>query len=111
MTDCMLPAAFAELEPFAPAWCLATEKDRYTKRLDSTISELREFYDAAMPRFADAMAHLDKFPLKELPEPERNLLNLVYSEIVVSLAVDMFDQPQVIDCGNACFFRTLEPVP
>ena len=111
MSASRLPAAFAELERFAPTWCLPTERERYTKRLDSTIGELRDFYDAALPRFEDAVKHLDGFPLGDLPGPERNLLHLVYSLIVVSLAVDMFDQPQVIDCGNACFFRTTEPVP
>jgi hypothetical protein len=29
----------------------------------------------------------------------------------VSLAVDMWHQPQVIDSGNANFFRTVEPIP
>lgn len=107
----MLPAEFADLEPFAAAWCLATEQERYGKRLASTMEEMSAFYDAAFPRFRDALGHLDRFPLRGLPEPERNLLYLVYSLIVVSLSVDMWHQPEVIDSGNACFFRTVEPEP
>jgi len=50
------PADFAELEPFAD-WSLATESERYAKRLSSTMDELQAFYDAAFPRLADALAH------------------------------------------------------
>jgi hypothetical protein len=55
--------------------------------------------------------HLDQFPLDDLPAPERNLLHLVYSLIQISLAVDMWGQPQVVDAGNAMYFRTVEPHP
>jgi hypothetical protein len=112
MTAAMLPSAFSGLEPFAAAgWCLETERERYTKRLDCAMPELLEFYDAAFPRLRDMIDHLDQFPLDDLPEQERNLLYLVYSLITVSLAVDMWHQPQVIDSGNANFFRTVEPIP
>jgi hypothetical protein len=108
----MLPPAFAGLEPFAAAgWCLATERERYTKRLSSQMPELQELYDAAFPRFQEMVDHLDQFPLDDLPDAERNLLYLVYSLIQVSLAVDMWGQPNVIDAGNAMYFRTVEPAP
>ena len=108
----LLPEPFAELEEFAAAgWCLATEKERYEKRLASSMAHLQQLYDAAFPRFREMVDHLDQFPLKDLPERERNLLYFVYSLIQVSLAVDMWQQPEVVDSGNACFFRTVEPIP
>jgi len=108
----MLPEPFSGLEPFAEAgWCLATERERYLKRLASRMPELQELYDAAFPRFAEMVDHLDQFPLDDLPEAETNLLDLVYSLIQVSLAVDMWGQPEVIDAGNAMYFRTVEPRP
>jgi hypothetical protein len=108
----MLPEAFSALEPLATAgWCLATERERYVKRLDATMPELRELYDAAFPRFTEMVDHLDQFPLDDLPPAERNLLFLVYSLIQISLAVDMWGQPQVIDAGNAMYFRTVDPTP
>ena len=61
-----LPTEFADLEPFAD-WCLATEAERYAKRLASTMDELQAFYDAAFPRLEAAMAHLDGFALDALP--------------------------------------------
>ena len=112
MSTPLLPEAFAGLEPFAATgWCLATERERYLKRLDSPMPELQELYDAAFPRFAEMVAHLDRFPLDDLPECETNLLYLVYSLIQVSLAVDMWGLPEVIDSGNAMYFRTVEPRP
>ena len=112
MSEPMLPEPFSALEPFAAAgWCLETERARYTKRLDSPMPELLELYDAAFPRFAEMVDHLDQFPLDDLPPAERNLLFLVYSLIQISLAVDMWGQPGVIDAGNAMYFRTVEPTP
>jgi hypothetical protein len=108
----MLPEAFSGLEDFAAAgWCLETERERYAKRLASAMPELLELYDAAFPRLREIVEHLDQFPLDDLPEQERNLLQLSYSLIQVSLAVDMWGQPEVIDSGNAIFFRTVEPTP
>ena len=49
------PNQFADLEPFAD-WALATEPERYAKRLASSMDELQAFYDAAFPRLEDAMA-------------------------------------------------------
>ena len=43
-----LPAEFADLEPFSD-WILETERERYAKRLASTMEELQAFYDAAFP--------------------------------------------------------------
>ena len=111
MSDQLLPAAFAGLEPFAATWCLPTEAARYAERLASTMAEMQAFYDAAFPRARDAMAHLDQFPLHDLPERELNLLYLVYSLVMVSLPVEVWHQRRVIDSGTAYFDRYLEPVP
>ncbi len=43
-----LPPAFADLEPYA-AWSLPTERERFAKRLASSMEELESFYDAALP--------------------------------------------------------------
>jgi hypothetical protein len=107
----MLPGAFADLEPFAGKWCIPTEAGRYAERLATAMPQMQAFYDAAFPRVRDAMAHLDQFPVHDLPEPELNLLRLVYSLVMVSLPVEVWHQPRVIDAGTAYFDRYLEPVP
>ena len=44
----LLPAEFADLEPFAATWCLATERERYAQRLAIPMDEMQAFYDAVM---------------------------------------------------------------
>jgi hypothetical protein len=111
MSEPMLPTEFVDLERFAPAWCLATESERYAQRMASSMQEMQSFYDACFPRVREAMAYLDRFPLHDLPPQELNLLQLVYSLIMVSLPVEVWSQPRVIDAGTAYFDRCVEPVP
>jgi hypothetical protein len=111
MTEPMLPEPFAALEPFAATWCLATEAERYARRLDSTMNDMQAFYDAGMPRLREIMAYLDRFELPDLPERELQLLHLAYSLIMVSLPIEVWAQPRVVDAGTAYFDRSIEPVP
>jgi hypothetical protein len=53
----MLPSEFADLEPFAPKWCLATEKERWQERMSSSMAQLQALYDAVLPRVPEAMAY------------------------------------------------------
>ena len=103
-----LPDAFADLEPFAD-WCLATEAERYAKRLASTMDELEAFYDAAFPRLADALAHLDALPFDALPDDAARLLWLCYSLVNVSFPVEVWRQPRVPDSGAASMDVVVEP--
>ena len=107
----MLPADFADLEPYAEQWCLATEGERYAARLASTMDEMEAFYAAAMARTADAKAYLDALPLDDLPDDALNLLHLLYSLICISFAVECWKQPNVPDSGAAYLDLVKEPVP
>ena len=107
----MLPAEFAGLEAFAPAWCLASEPERLAKRMSSTMTEMQAFYDAIVPRAEEVIAHLDTFSLDALPAEEEHLLHLVYSMIQVSFPVECWRQPNVPDTGSATFDCIVEPVP
>ena len=102
------PTEFADLEPFAD-WALATEAERYTKRLASTMAEIEAFYDAAFPRFEAALAHLDQLPLDALPEDATRLLWLCYSLVNASFPVEVWRQPRVPDSGAAKFGMVVEP--
>ena len=107
----MLPSEFSDLEPFAATWCLATEHDRYAKRLGSTMEEMQPFYDATFPRVEAAKQYLDTFPLDALSEDATNLLHLLYSFISVSFAVECWKQPHVPDSGAAYLDLVGEPTP
>ena len=71
-----LPADFADLEPFAD-WCLATERERYAKRLATSMDDLQAFYDAAFGRLEEALQYLDGFDLGALPDDAEQLLRLL----------------------------------
>ena len=104
----VLPAAFADLEPFAH-WAIPTEPARYEKRLASTMDELQAFYDAAFPRTEAALEYLDQFPLDELPEDAKHLLWLYCALVTVSFAVEAWRQPRVPDSGAASMDVIVEP--
>ena len=107
----LLPPEFSDLEPFASDWCLASEPERYAKRLASTMEELQALYDAVFPRAQAAMAYLEKFPLHELPDDALRLLHLLYSLILVSFPVEIWRQPFLPDTGTSSFELNDEPVP
>jgi len=103
-----LPPDFAELETFSE-WCLATEADRYAKRLASTMEEMQAFYDAAFPRLEDVLGYLDRLELDALPEDAGRLLTLCYSLINVSFPVEVWRQARVPDSGAASMDAVIEP--
>ena len=102
------PPAFADLEQFAD-WALATEAERYAKRLASTMDELQAFYDAAMPRLEAMLAHLDQLALDALPEDATRLLRLCYSLVNASFPVEVWRQPRVPDSGAASMDAVVQP--
>ena len=104
----ILPPEFADLEPFAD-WSLATEAERYAKRLSSTMDELQTFYDAAFPRLEDAIEYCDRFPYDSLPPEATHLLWLCYSLVNVSFPVEVWRQPRVPDSGAASMDVIVEP--
>jgi len=107
----MLPGGFADLEPFAATWCLPTERERYARRLASSMHDMQSFYDATFSRAEAAKAYLDTSPLDALPDEATNLLHLLYSLIVVSFAVECWKQPHVPDSGAAYLDLVGEPRP
>ena len=111
MADALLPSQFSDLEPFAKAWCLASEPERYAKRLASSMDEMQAFYDAIFPRAEEAIVYLEKFSLQDLPDDAHRLLQLLYSLILVSFAVEIWRQPYIPDTGTSSFELKLEPIP
>src|SRR6516164_4902124 len=105
MSDVLLPSAFAELEDYAQRWCLATETERWDARLSSTMAEMREFYDAFFPRLEEAIEYCDKFTLDGLPDDALNLLHLIYSLIMVSMSVEIMQQPAPVSGADAVMTR------
>ena len=103
-----LPVEFSDLEPYAD-WALPTERERYEKRLASSMDELQAFYDAAFPRLDDASAYLEKFAIDELDHQGTNLLWLFAALVTVSFPVEVWRQPRVPDSGPAVIEAVVHP--
>ena len=90
----LLPAGFEDLIPYLD-WSLATECARSKKRLNSSMEEMQDFYDAMLPRVDGVMERLGSLALDAMPAAERNLFNLCLSLSEVSFAVEVYGQPEV----------------
>jgi hypothetical protein len=111
MSERWLPGEFAELEPFARRWCLASERERYARRLASSMDEMRALYAAVLPRVEAAFAYCDRWPLDALPDDAQRLLQLLHSFVMVSFPVEVWRQPRIPDVGDADLERVAEPAP
>ena len=103
-----LPEAFADLTEFSD-WALETWRERYEKRLSSTVEEMQALYDAITPRFAEILTYCDGHDLADLPEEARNLMLLLFSLCEASLPVEAWRQPRVPDSGAADLQMVVEP--
>ncbi len=104
-----LPAEFADLATYLD-WDLATEPERYAKRLASSMTEMQAFYDVAFPRMDDVIAYCDKYPLDDLPEDAQTLMHMMQSLIMVSFPIEAWKQARVPDSGAAWVELVREPV-
>ena len=105
----LLPPDFADVEQFAARWALATEGERWAQRHASSIEDMHAFYDAMFPRVEAALDYCDRFPLDDLPEDARNLLHLVFSFVMVSFPVELWNAPGIPDAGGATLDRVVSP--
>jgi hypothetical protein len=104
-----LPAEFVALEPYLD-WDLATEPERYAKRLATSMAEMQAFYDVAFAKLNDVIDYCDKFPIDDLPEHARTLMHLMQSLVMVSFPIEAWKQPRVPDSGAAWVELIREPV-
>jgi hypothetical protein len=102
----LLPEQFAQLAHLVPEWAIEDGHERYVKRVNSTMEQIRAFYDQVFPHAEAAVAYLDEFDYQQpLPEDAANLRNLLYSLITVSLAVELWKQPRVKHSANTILTR------
>jgi hypothetical protein len=101
-----LPQQFAQLEHLVSEWAIEDGHERYVKRVNSTMQEIRAFYDEIFPHAEAAVVYLNEFDYQQpLPEDAANLRNLLYSLITVSLAVELWKQPRVKHSANTILKR------
>lgn len=91
-----LPEGFEGLAPFAALWGqLHTQEERYLQRQQSTMTQIRDFYDATAPRLDEIFCHLEQFPMDALPDAEALLYRTALGLTEAAMAVEVFGQPCV----------------
>lgn len=105
----LLPSAFADLERFID-WAIPNEEGRYQKRINSSMADMRDFYEAIVVRADDARKYLDTCDYPDLSPDAMRLLWMLFSLIVVSYPVDVFGRPRVPDSGSVYVERIGEPI-
>jgi hypothetical protein len=102
----VLPVEFSQLEHLVPEWSIEDGHERYVKRVNSSMDQIRAFYDEVFPCAEEAVAYIDKFDYSApLPDDVANLRNLLYSLITVALAVELWKQPRVKHSANTILTR------
>ena len=93
-----LPEQFAQFQTLAEEWCRPSQMERLDKRLESTIDEIRVFYDAATSHLQEIMAYLEKVELADMSSEDEALLQFSFAIAMITPAIELFDQPAVV-CG------------
>ncbi len=103
-----IPEQFAGLAPLAETWALATESERNERRRSSAMADLQAFYGAMLPRMDEIIAYLNQFPPDEMPAEAERLFYMALSFMEVSLAVELFGEPDESDVFEAARFKIME---
>ena len=92
MSTATLPTEFRDLEYFSE-WALAQRKDRFKKRLNTSMEQITAFYNAMVPRIDAIVKYLNQKPLKDLNAAENSLLSMALSLIEVSRCIERWNAP------------------
>ena len=105
MAEALLPEGFEDLAPYA-GWALEPERARTEKKVESSMEELRAFYDAAMPRLEEIMAYLDSVPGgEERPAPAHRLYLLSLSLVEIANLVEIYKRREIIEACDPLHFN------
>jgi hypothetical protein len=105
-----LATQFADLQKYVVQWALATERERFHKRISTPLPQVREFNDAMYARIHDVIAWIDQFPL-DSPEPQvATLMQLARSYMETSHPVDLdWDTTDLADAFSSDRFTFAAP--
>ena len=96
MIEPLLPETFEDLTPFLD-WALEPERARTEKKAESSMEEIRAFYDAAMARLDDMLKYLEDYFGKDLPAPAHRLYLMSLSLVEVSTLVELYKRREAVD--------------
>ena len=104
MADAALPDGFEDFAPWLD-WALEPERARTAKKTESSMEELRAFYDAMMPRMEEIIAYLDGVPGDDRPAPAHRLYLITLSLVEVSNLVEIYKRREVIEACDPLHFN------
>ena len=104
MAKALLPEGFEDLAPYAD-WALEPERARTAKKVESSMEELRAFYDAMMPRLEEIIAYLDGVADgDDRPEPAYRLYLMSLSLVEIANLVEIYKRREVIEACDPLHF-------
>lgn len=89
-----LPDGFGDLEIFVEYWGARTTQERWQRRSNASMGEIRLFYDAVLARADDIVKHLDPLPLHAMPKDSERLACLLFSLANCAIAVELHKAPR-----------------
>ena len=95
-TERVLPEEFEALERFVAKWSANTTDGRIAVRSESTMEEIRAFYDAMVPCAIDAVRFIDRHSIDDLPPDVGRLAQLVLSLPHAATAIEVIGAPRVM---------------
>lgn len=93
MSSSALPAGFADLECFVETWALPSVAERIAARCNSTMAQVRAFYDAGQPRLEAMLAYLDGKSISALSDEDARLMKLALALAQAAVAVEIHGAP------------------
>lgn len=94
MTTRLLPPGFEALEGFVAYWDVETSHARWQRRSEASMAQIRAFYDTTLPLADQALAHVEGYPLDQLPDDAARLLRLLLALTQAAIAVEYHGQPR-----------------
>ena len=81
----------AALEPWFEQWDLMTQHEREIQRRGSSAEQMQAFYDAIVLQMEGLIEVLDQYPINELPDKARSLMNLTLSLAEIAPHVEFYE--------------------
>jgi hypothetical protein len=104
-----LPAEYADLERFADYWIVDTCDQRIACRSEASMSVIRDFYDAILPRAESILDNVGRHPLGKMPADVERLFKLLLALPHAAMAIEIHGQPRIPHARYPNGLRLLRP--
>ena len=103
-----LPEQFKHLQEYVPHWAAPRRRDRLELRLESSMDQISDFYDAMTENLEALLGFLDQYELSDMPPDVERLFLLSLSLAEIHPCVENYGQQTVIDGYDMRKMHTIE---